>query len=218
MKNKFKIFNIIAISIFALFSILNWFVTNGEYSSLENRYLEEAPELSFSAIKDRSFMEDAENYSNDQLVFRDAFVKTKAFIEKLTGKKENNGVYFAKGGYLIEKPANTDEELIEKNLESAKLLGDMGRFDVSFCIIPQAFEIHKDKLPRGTYTDDVYKVLEKAESFFGGTNVKYADVYDILMNNNDDEIFYRTDHHQTSLGSYLIYSVLGEQLGYKPLG
>ena len=92
MNKKFYIFNIIAVSIFALFSVLNWFITNGEYSSLENRYLKEAPKFSFSAVADRSFMEDAENYSNDQLMFRDAFIKAKAFMERLTGKKENNGV------------------------------------------------------------------------------------------------------------------------------
>ncbi|MDO5479947.1 MAG: DHHW family protein, partial [Clostridia bacterium] len=218
MKNKFYIFNAIAISIFALFSAMNLVVNNGEYSYLENRYLQSAPEISFESIKDRSFMEEAEDYSNDQLMFRDTFVKTKAFVEKLTGKKENNGVYFAKDGYIIEKPAELNEELIAKNIESAKIIGEMGRFDVTFCLIPQAFEIHKEKLPAGAYHDAIAKLNEKVNAELSETDVKNTDVLDLLKMHKNDEIFYRTDHHQTSLGSYLVYKELGEQLDYRPLG
>ena len=79
MKNKFFIFNLIMICSFSLFVVLNLFTSNGEFSQLENRVLQEAPEFSIKKIVDRTYMDETENYSNDQLLFREFFVKAKAF-------------------------------------------------------------------------------------------------------------------------------------------
>ena len=66
------------------------------FSQLENRNLEQAPKISLEAIDTGKFMEDAEDYVNDQIIGRDFWVALKAWSERLSGKQENNGVYFAK--------------------------------------------------------------------------------------------------------------------------
>ncbi len=217
MKKHYFVFNLIAISCFALVVLLNLFISNGEYSEQENRYLQGAPTLSLDTVINRSFMESAEDYSSDQMLFRDFFVKTKAFCERLLGKKENNGVYFANDGYLIEKAAEKSEDIISKNIEAIKAISELNRYDISACIIPQAFEIHKDKLPKGVYNTNVNELVKKVSQDLKTTDVEVLDPSSILEENKDKYIFYRTDHHQTSEGSYLVYKALGKVLGYTPL-
>jgi len=217
VKKHYLIFNIITVSLFALFTLLNLFVSNGEFSELENRALQSRPQLTMQNIVDRSYMNDMDSFSNDQLVFRNAFIKIKAKLERMLGRKENNGVYFAKDNYLIEKPAEFNKELIDKNISSVKALADTGKFDVSFCVIPQAFEILKDKLPQNTYSDVIVKLNEYVEKSLKDTSARSINVYDILNENKDEYIFYRLDHHQTSNGSFLVYEKLGDALGFTPL-
>ena len=217
MKNNFYKFNCIIIACFTLFVLSNFFVSNGDYSSLENRYLQGIPKLSFEKIADRSFMDEVENYSNDQLMFRDIFVKAKAKAEKILGKKENNGVYFAKDDYLIEKPTTVNNELIDKNIQSIKDFAQIERFDVSVCVIPQAFEILKDKLPKGVYNTKVLDTLNHISDSLKDTSVKNLNPTEVLKQHKDEYIFYRSDHHQTPEGSYIIYNALGELCGYTPL-
>ena len=73
------------------------------FSQLENRNLEQAPKISLEAIDTGKFMEDAEDYVNDQIIGRDFWVALKAWSERLSGKQENNGVYFAKENTLISR-------------------------------------------------------------------------------------------------------------------
>ena len=217
MKKKYLLFNCIITVCFVLFVLFNFISKDKAYSEVENRYLSGKPQLSFENIKNRTFMTKAEDYSNDQLIYRDFFIKSKAVTEHIIGKKENNGVYFSKDDYLIEKPAPMDMELIEKNINAIKSFSDIKRFNVSVCIIPQAFEIHKDKLPDGVYRNVIARLTKTVNDGLDGGKIKNVDVTKNLSERKGDYIFYRTDHHQTSLGSFIVYEALGKSLGYEPL-
>ncbi|MEG2596834.1 MAG: DHHW family protein, partial [Oscillospiraceae bacterium] len=54
-------------------------------------------------------------------------------------------------------------------------------------------------------------VYEKLESVFG------IDAYSSLSSNAEKYIYYRLDHHWTSLGAYLAYSTSSKQLGFTPV-
>ena len=45
----------------------------------------------------------------------------------------------------------------------------------------------------------------------------WADLYTPLWEHRDEDIFYRTDHHWTSLGAYYGYTGLAEALGFTPV-
>lgn len=218
MKKKYFTFNIIITVLFLLFVSFNIFKEDKEYSHLENRYLKAKPELTADSVKDGSFMKDAESYSNDQLIFRDWLVKIKAWTEWGTGKSENNGVYFAKDGYLIEAPKETKYETAKKNTEALKKLAENDRFSVTYCIIPGAFEIYKDKLPYGVYDNEESKLLDEVNKELDSTTAVNIKVESLLKEHDEEYIFYRTDHHQTSDGSYLVYEALSDALGYIPIG
>ena len=69
-----------------------------EFSEMENRFLQKPPELSIETVKNGKFMENAEKYVSDHIAGRDLWVAAKAWGERLSGKQENNGVYFGTDG------------------------------------------------------------------------------------------------------------------------
>ena len=99
-----KIFLIITALIIASLSVGSIAVPDKEFSEAENRTLASAPSFSVSTLLNGELAGQFENYAADQFPFRNKWAAFKASAERISGKKENNGVYFAKDGYLIETP------------------------------------------------------------------------------------------------------------------
>ena len=102
MNKKYCIFLTILFSLF-IGGILvgSLLAPDQEFSELENRYLQTPPKLSLENLESGKFMEDAEDYVNDHVIGRDFWVALKAWSERLSGKQENNGVYFGKEDTLV---------------------------------------------------------------------------------------------------------------------
>ena len=102
-----KKFNVFLSALFCLFLggmlVVSTLLPDKDFSPLENRYLQKPPKLSLETLQDGSFMEDAEDYVSDHIVGRDFWVAAKAWCERLSGKQENNGVYFGKEGTLLNR-------------------------------------------------------------------------------------------------------------------
>lgn len=202
-----KIF-IITISIIVLFvSVANIVTPQKHFSDNENRVLATFPEFSFGSLLKGEMSADFESYIADQFFARDSWVSAKATLEKLSGKKENNGVYFCDDGYLIEIP-EYNMETVKSNIDA---INSFNEIENNLLLIPTAFEILKDKLPKNSYNDVQKHIIEMAKS----TNLICPK--DILISNKDEYIYYKTDHHQTSYGSYLTYLYWCETKGIKPV-
>ncbi len=213
-----KLNNIIALVFmfgFIAYALVNLFHAPYEKSEKENRYLTQLPQISFSKIFDGSFMTEFEQYAADQYRWRDSAVSIKASVEKLLGKKMNNGVYFGKDDYLIAEPSPFDPEKINKGLADLLYLAGTTKYNVSFAVIPTVFEIEQDKLPMFSYEDTEQKIIDYAHNAVFGKNIYVSDVGSHLNEHKDEYIYYRTDHHQTALGSYYIYEKLAEALGFE---
>ena len=102
-----KKFNVFLSALFCLFLggmlVVSTLLPDKDFSPLENRYLQKPPKLSLETLSDGSFMEDAEDYVSDHIVGRDFWVAAKAWCERLSGKQENNGVYFGKEDTLLNR-------------------------------------------------------------------------------------------------------------------
>ncbi len=216
-RNKCRRFNNICALIMLLVFLFNAIAPVREYSELENRFLQGFPKVTLSGILDASFMEDVESYFTDHFIGRDMFVKLKAGIEYLTGKHENNGVYAGDDEYLIEKPAHYDKKLIDANLKAIKTLDDLGRYNITVSVVPTAFEIMQEMLPESAYTNTIPKLNKHISEYLEKTDVKNVDTTEILRKYKDNYLYYRTDHHPTSNGAFVIYNALSDSLGYEPL-
>ncbi|MBE6612279.1 MAG: hypothetical protein E7632_07290 [Ruminococcaceae bacterium] len=183
-----------------------------EYSDTENRALEQMPEFSLSALFDGSFTRDYESFITDQFVARDAWIGLKNRVELAIGKKDSGGVYFGKDGYLIEKH-EYDAEQAEKNLAYlAEFLEAAAEYNPRVLIAPTASLILADKLPTNAPVWDQAAFLDRCAALDG-----FVDIRETLTSHVDEYIFYRTDHHWTTLGAYYAYADLCESLGITPL-
>lgn len=216
-RNSCRRFNNICALCLMLVFIFNMLSPVLEYSELENRYLQKFPKLTLNSVLDGSFMEDVENYFNDHFIGRDAFVKLKTSLEYLSGKRENNGVYVCHDEYLIEKPASYNEHVINNNLNAIKTLNDIGRYDVTVAVIPPAFEILSDYLPDNVYVDTIKKLNTHIEGVLSDTDIYNVDTTEDLRKYRDSYLYYRTDHHLTSNGAFIVYNKMADALGYDAL-
>ena len=133
---------------------LSVFMPRRTFSETENRYLAKRPALTWEAVKSGKFGSDYEIYLSDQFPFRDSWIGFKTAAEKVQLKKEINGVFLGKDGYLIEAfyAEDMDPELSKKNLDALAafalrqeaLLGDG---HVKVLLAPTASEILTEKLP-----------------------------------------------------------------------
>lgn len=186
------------------------------FSENENRVLAQMPHLSSEGILSGEFTKEIEEYTTDQFPMRDDIVRIKAHLERASGKQENNGVYFSKEGYLIEKPTTTDLKTAAASLNAIKKADALGKYNISLLLVPTAYEILRDYLPAHCYTPVQQRAAQLAADTLSGTNVKRIDPTETLAAHKGDYIYFRTDHHQTAYGSFLVYQTLCEQLGITP--
>lgn len=179
-----------------------------ERSDVENRTLAQMPELTVSGVLDGTYMEALEEYVQDQFPLRDGWTGMKARAEQLLGKQLFNNVYLC-GDTLISKVDAPEDDLDQKNLSYVGKLSENAGIPVYLGLIPSAAEIWADKLPAGAQNWDQASFLQQAASL----GVPMVDFAGVLTEHAGEEIFYRTDHHWTSLGAYYGYTALMEALG-----
>ena len=211
MSKKFSIFlSALFCSFLGGMLVISTILPDQDFSELENRYLQKAPVFSWKNIQDGKFMSDAEDYVSDHLLGRDLWVSMKSWCERLTGKQENNGVYFADEGTLINRVTAPDMSVLEKNMGYVDKLVENLNVPVHFGLIPSAAEVWSERLPEGAPTADERSIIEH---LYGITDAAPLPLLEKLEEHADEDIYYRTDHHWTSLGAYYGYQVIAEALG-----
>lgn len=197
------------LSLFAILlvslSLLTFLLPKAEFSDNENRTLAVFPKISAQTIFDGSFMENFSTYLADHFAFRDFWVSVKTSAEKALLKTENNGVYSGDDGYLIDSFDNTSLLHFDENLEAVRTFETMLKQNYNITlytlIAPTATEILQDKLPRFAPTVDFAALHEQIDTSLAG-NIPLSET---LMQHKDEYLYYRTDHHWTSLGAYYAY-------------
>lgn len=210
MKNKKSDFIIIAVFIIFIYGIAigNFISEDRTFSEMENRILAKMPEISGENILSGKFMTEFESYVTDQFVARDGFIQLKSAGERVLGKKINNGVYYGEDGYLAEQLLFLNYEQITKNIDAIKNYLEITEANVSFALIPGSTEINRDKLPAVIPDVNQKEVISYIYDELASYDVTCVDVYGSLAQNSREELFYKTDHHWTSLGAYYGYRAL----------
>ena len=189
-----------------------------EFSETENRYLGQRPKLTTAKLLDGSFMKDYETFITDQFPERSFFMGVKTAAERLRGRADDNGVYFGKEGYLFGKydGAVFESETAENNIsavaEFVKLYGDkFGKEHFKIALAPSSSEILKDKLPAYAPVYNQTGFIDKIQKEAGENYV--IDLGENLKKHADEYIYFRTDHHWTTLGAYYGYEAIAAGLG-----
>ena len=194
------------LGVFALCGLL---LPDKECSEMENRTLEQTPQFSLSALFDGTYADQTETHLADQFVLRDASVAAKTAMETLVGRHEFNGVYLA-DGRLIERIDEPEEERLAANIQAVHNLGQTFEVPVTLALAPTAASVYADTLPKGAPSADQDALLSR---IYDACGVQTVDLTSALSAHKDEYIFYRTDHHWTSLGAYYGAEALLSSLG-----
>ncbi len=184
-----------------------------EFSENENRYLASKPSFSLEAVKSGEYMDNWSDYLSDHFPFRDVFVGTKTGVLKAVGRKKINGVFLTRDGRFIEdyaEPENTQQISNILKKFSDKIKADTR---LRLMLVPTAVYVYSDKIPRYA---PVRNQMDTAHELYEMTGITPIDCSDKLMQSRfDGELYYRTDHHWTTLGAYVGYQVFCEEMGFE---
>lgn len=217
-KSKFNdiLLTVLSLLIIFGFAAAMWIVPDKDFSEEENRVLQSVPKFTLDRLIDGRFTADIAEYYADQFPARDIFVGSKAASEiYLFGKRENNSVISAKDEYVIERSDEPSQSVIEQNV---KALSDFAArceaAGVKFTAVaaPRVIDAMYGSITfpaPDSYTDEIRETLSNDLSSVG-----YVDLYDTLGEkiSSGEQIYYRTDHHWTTLGAYYGYEKLMTEL------
>ena len=195
--------------IFAFF-ILNTALPDREFSEQENRSLQQRPAFSFDELFSGQYTKDFEAYTTDQFTLRDEWITLKAASELALGKRQNNGMFLCDGGTIIEPYEAPEDGKLEANMEALNKLVANTDADVYFALIPGKSDIWAHMLPQNAPRDSEKAAIDYCYSLSDAVNV---DIYGKLEEHSSEYIYYRTDHHWTTLGAYYGFSALAESMG-----
>lgn len=188
-------------------------VPDRTFSDHENRVLQEAPAADLASMISGDYMEKAEDYAEDQFLWRDTWIRGKLFLDKLSGKKESNGVLLGKNGYLMEKPVAPLEDSFLRNLDAISSFADRHEFPVVMTLAPPAAWVMDQEVADHVPLTDVGEIMEQVRERLITSKVRLADVTDALKVHKTEPIYYKSDHHWTSLGCRYAFEAMTEKLG-----
>lgn len=189
------------------------------FSAQENRMLAQKPEFSAKALMDGSFMRDCEDYVTDQFPGRDSFITAKTKVQRLMGKKDINGVYFAPDNTLVERHTeeSVDREKAERKVgrmvSQAQKLQGLIDGSVALMLVPSADAVQPQRLPEFAEDFDQKGWIKDTAAVAQKNGVIVVDACSALLEHGTEEIYYGTDHHWTTLGAFYGYQAFLKAFG-----
>ncbi len=201
-RSSFILIGVFCLFVFGL-ALVSLILPKRTFSEAENRYLQEMPVISPDTILDGSFMKDAEDYTADHIAGRDQWVGLQARLIRLSGKGENNDAFFASEDTLIKRVKPESMGTLAKKIDVLNAFSQSVDVPVFFGLIPSAASIWSDRLPQGASatTMDEEKTIASLYQMCDQDHVTCLDLISKLKEHEKEEIYYRTDHHWTSLGA-----------------
>lgn len=184
--------------------ISGFLVPDKYYSESEKRTLTQKNAISISDFPGGKMGTKIEKYLADQFPLRDGWITIKTLTERFSGKTQISGVYFGKGGYLIDAFTGYSQKQFYANIEALAKLSDSLKtagIPTQVMLVPTSAQILSDKLPAYAPGLDQKAFLEYAKA----QGLDAVNVFDILSAHKSEYIYYKTDHHFTSLGAYYCY-------------
>ena len=200
------------LAVIVLFGLINIITPTKTVSYQENRMLQQRPKLTWSSFVDGTYFNECTTFFSDQFFARDGWISLHLFGDRLIGRKEENGVLFAKDGYLISEPAASDYSVIADKTEAIVTFAqNHPKLRQTVAVIPSAASILTDKLPKGA-------PLYPQESDLASMRMNMRegcyvpDIAKILNEHNQEDLYYKTDHHWTTLAAYYTFLELRDEL------
>ncbi len=142
--------------------------------------------------------------------------------ETVTEVEQNSGneAEFLSDGYIIYREAVYSipylvKSVAEKYGETVDKYAELfPKSRVSILVAPLSSGMIENKEIRKKITDQK-KIIDSINSYCG-ENINKLNVYDALYSHRNEYIYFRSDHHWTSLGAYYAYAEFAKSVGLEP--
>ena len=208
-----QLVGIIFILILFLFLIINIIVPNKEKSVQENRMLATKPKFRLSSLISGDYDEKFEAYMDDQFVGRDMWRKLKVTVDRICGSRLENGVYIGRNEQLLEQIEVADENHLAANIKAIKSFSEsQKKIPVRMMLVPDAANVLNHSLPALAKPEDQTQMFSMVRKDLGDS-VEWIDVSTELNKHKTEKIYYKTDHHWTTLGAFYAFQATAPSLG-----
>jgi len=191
--------------------------TNRSFSDMENRVLKQRPAFTVQSLVANEYTMKYEEYVNDQFIWRDQWITLKSVSESALQKIENNGVAYGRDHYLFEKYTHVDRDQLKKNIGFVQdFVSQHPDQHVTLAVVPNSYAILQDKTPAHFVNVPQQPLIDQVYSSLQGENLSRLDLVSALQGHSGEYIYYRTDHHWTTLGAYYAYADYAASRGLTP--
>ncbi|MEG1771704.1 MAG: DHHW family protein [Clostridia bacterium] len=200
-------------AIIVFFVVSGIIIPDSDFSENENRFLTTEVEMSFESIVSGKFTSTAEKYIDDQFFLRNELISFKTLTQQMMLNKDIGGVYLGKEKYLFEKirDGDFDNAQTKSNVETVNaFMARHSNITVSLLLSPNAALVLKDKLP--PYAP-YFNQSSEIDNIKASIDCGFIDVREVLNEKSSEYIFYKTDHHWTTLGAFYAYQALRNAKG-----
>lgn len=223
--SKWYQISIIVLFLFIIFgmTLFSIFHTKRTFSEKENRLLTTMPAVSIEGVLDGSFMLAYEDYVADQFPLRNTFITIRSYAEIALCKREINGILLGDDGILFEVHdfglEKTDQAIANQNslIRFIKVADDLiGEDHIRILLIPTKDAVLSDQLPMYVSILDQSSVFVNLKNHLQniGLEQTLVDTFTTLMVHHKEELYYKTDHHYTTLGAYYVYKEWAKSMNY----
>ena len=227
MKHRHSIATVVCfVLLLCVFSVSFWLIPDKSFSARENRALQTLPRFDKDKFLSGELSSSYNDYFADQFPARDLFVTFKGTLELLTAKGENNGILMGRGGQLAKRlfataradgKAAEDSDLIDReHLKNAA--AGINRVaknsDIPFAVFLTGRTVDV-AASAFLYPTDASDAMLKTLRENVEESVNYLDLVSAYRTRyeNGEYVYYRTDHHWTTLGAYYAYCDIMKSFG-----
>lgn len=211
-KKRLKLYLTVLLAVVTLLVLLCGLIApDREFSDTENRKLAQFPALSGASLGDGSWFAGINSWFADQFPFRDGWIALRSGWLRATGQKESGQVLFGKG-CLLSVPETPDEAALTRTADAINAFASAyPTVQMHALIVPGAAAVCADLLPKDAPVRDQ---IADVQSFNAALqDISCIDAAAALQPHAEEYIYYRTDHHWTSLGAWYAFDASKETLG-----
>ncbi len=219
MKHRHSIATVVSfVLLLSLTAIAFWLIPDKDFSARENRALQTLPRFDTEKLFSGELSGAYNDYFADQFPARNLLVTLKGGLELLVGKGENNGILIGNGGQLAKRlfataradgNAAADSDIMDAaHLQNAATgINRVARnVDIPLVVFltGRTADVAASAFNYPTDASDVMlaTLRENVEK-----DVRYLDLVPTYRTRykRGEYVYYRTDHHWTTLGAYYAY-------------
>ncbi len=199
-----------------------------ESSQTQNKDLEQMPVLDFSKFTSfekasdelKDFCNDFNTNVKEQVAFSDGLIESYGFFETAIFQKNSlGGILLGDDDMMFVEAFDmlaTEETNYPHNLNALDSLASEYGDKLSVIIAPTATLVYPENLPANVPLLDTGALIDETLAIAQNAGANVIDVRQTLGEHSDEYIYYRTDHHWTTLGAYYAYEAYCESRGLTP--